>query len=286
MTSPSGSTPAAAASTDLSLRNVQDTLGLSRGVIAGLIAAGFVTPSRGPRNAWRFSFQDVVLLRTAVELQAANIGPRKIVASLKKLRAALPAELPLTGLRISAIGSDVTVRTAGARWQAESGQQLLDFELAPAKGSVTILPLPAHDATAARNHKAAALFAHGESLEATDKAGAEAVYRHAMATAPERADIVLNLGALLCETGRCGEAIALFDRAIGRFPADASLHFNRAVALEDRGRDAEALAGYEACLRIDPALADAHFNAARLHENLGDAKKAVRHLSAYRRLLR
>ena len=54
------------------LRGIQSMLGLSRGVIAGLIAAGFVTPSRGTRNEYRFSFQDVVLLRTAHSLQAAQ----------------------------------------------------------------------------------------------------------------------------------------------------------------------------------------------------------------------
>lgn len=303
----------------LSLRSVQDTLGLSRGVIAGLIAAGFVTPTRGARNAYRFSFQDVVLLRTAVDLQAAHIGPRRIVAALKKLRAALPADLPLTGLRIDAVGSDVTVRTGGTRWHAESGQQLLDFEVVPMTGSVTLLPRPIrspgssspflsasepvsettrrprdapsradttapHDAAAARNDQASALFERAEALEATDTRAAEATYRQAMTTAPERADIVLNLGALLCDAERFGEAVALFDRALVRFPADASLHFNRAIALEDQGRDAEALAAYEACLRLEPTLADAHFNAARLHEKMGDAKKAVRHLSAYRRL--
>ena len=58
-------------------------LGLSRGVVAGLIAAGFVTPSRGPRNEYRFTFQDLVLLRTALALQAARIPPRRILRSLR-----------------------------------------------------------------------------------------------------------------------------------------------------------------------------------------------------------
>ena len=39
---------------------------------SGLIASGFVAPSRGPRNEYRFTFREVVLLRTAVELQAAR----------------------------------------------------------------------------------------------------------------------------------------------------------------------------------------------------------------------
>ncbi|MEO8527064.1 MAG: tetratricopeptide repeat protein, partial [Caldimonas sp.] len=78
----------------------------------------------------------------------------------------------------------------------------------------------------------------------------------------------------------------LYDEALRRFPDEALLHFNRAVALEDKGRPADALAGYNTSLQLDPDLADAHYNAARLHEQLGDAKKALRHLSAYRRLER
>jgi len=40
-------------------------LGLSRSAIVRLVESGFVKPGRGPRRAYVFSFQDVVLLRTA-----------------------------------------------------------------------------------------------------------------------------------------------------------------------------------------------------------------------------
>ena len=129
-------------------------------------------------------------------------------------------------------------------------------------------------------------FARGEALEANDPHAAEAAYRSALALDPGLADASLNLGALLCEARRYAEAVQLYDDAVRRSPDVALLHFNRAIALEDQGRPMEALASYNASLQLDPDLADAHFNAARLHEQLGDAKKAVRHLSAYRRLQR
>ena len=72
MTTPADASP-------YTIRGIQEMLGLSRGVISGLIAAGFVTPTRGARNEYRFTFQDVVLLRTAHRLQAAQIPPRKIL---------------------------------------------------------------------------------------------------------------------------------------------------------------------------------------------------------------
>jgi hypothetical protein len=49
---------------DYTLRSLQSILGVSRRVLSGLIDAGFVQPTRGKRNEPRFTFQDVVLLRT------------------------------------------------------------------------------------------------------------------------------------------------------------------------------------------------------------------------------
>src|SRR5512138_1782818 len=111
-------------------------LGLSATTVSRLVDAGFVTPSRGPRNEFQFSFQDVVLLRTAHRLQSAKIPPRKIVKALASLRAQLPEQLPLSGLRISAVGNDVAVHEGGVRWEAETKQLLLDFEVTPAGGTV------------------------------------------------------------------------------------------------------------------------------------------------------
>jgi tetratricopeptide (TPR) repeat protein len=281
-----------------SIRSIQEMLGLSRGVVSALIASGFVVPSRGPRNEYRFTFQDVVLLRTAVELQSARITPRKILAALRKLRSTLPAELPLSGLRITAIGNDVTVRDGRSQWHADSGQMVMDFELAPVRGTVAFLqrvpPAPAAADAGGRARPYAAplrddvdaVFSRGEALEASDRRGAEAAYRKVLVLDPDHADAYLNLGALLCEGRRCDEAVTLYDEALRRHPDEALLHFNRAIALEDQGRLDEALGSYHASLRLAPDLADAHYNAARLHEQLGDAKKAVRHFSAYRRLQR
>ena len=50
------------------VREVERLLGLSRNTILALVDAGFVTPARGARNAWRFSFQDLIVLRTAQAL--------------------------------------------------------------------------------------------------------------------------------------------------------------------------------------------------------------------------
>jgi tetratricopeptide (TPR) repeat protein len=254
-------------------------LGLSRHIVAGLIAEGFVAPTRGSRNEWRFTFQDLMLLRTAHALHTSKIPPRKILRSLAQLKAALPKELPLTGLRITAIGADVAVRDRDGQWQAGSGQLLMDFDVAPAAGSVAIL-----ERSSAAGPDAAAWFERAVALEATDPAGAEAAYRQALALAPDLAEAYLNLGAMWSEAGRFAELAELSEQAVVQCPGSALIHFNRGVALDHLERLPDAMASYERSLVLDPSLADAHYNLGRLREQLGDQRGALRHFSAYRRL--
>ena len=267
------------AASTYTLRRVQAMLGLSRRVIAGLVEQGFVRPGRGPGNAYRFSFQDLMLLRTAHALRRARIPPRRILAALAKLKATLPAELPLTGLRITAIGADVAVRSPQGQWQADSGQFLMDFDVAPLAGAGSV-------AIIERGHDddADAWFERGRALEGTDADAAEAAYRQALALVPDHVDAAVNLGALWSEAGRYEEVVALCDAAAARGVRSALIDFNRGVALDHLERLREAAASYEASLTLDPALADAHYNLARVREQLGDARGALRHYNAYRRL--
>ena len=270
---------------DYSLRSLQSLLGVSKRVLTGLIDAGFVQPTRGRRNELRFTFQDVVVLRTAFQLQSAKIASRKILRALAKLKAELPEELPLSGIRITAVGDSVAVKTGLAQWDAVSGQHLLDFEVAPIKGDVAFLDsIPRN--LKSREQQADEWFALGEQLTSTDVVGAEQAYRKVLELAPSpHYSAYTNLGVLLCEAEtRCEEALSVFDRALEHFPDDALLHFNRAVALEELKLYDVAAAAYERCIELDPNHADAHFNLARLSEIRGDKQGLVRHLSAYRRL--
>ncbi len=276
--------PAAPPSGDAgyTLAQVQQRIGLTRGAVSGLVAAGFVTPTRGPRGAWRFAFHDLLLLRTAHALRRARVAPRRIVSALSTLRRTLPDELPLAGLRITAAGNKVVVRDrGGATWEPDSGQQVLDFEVASVAGDVAFLDTDG-DAAAGAD----AWFRAGQLAEGNDAAAAESAYRAALACDPAHVDASLNLGALLCERGRCDDADALYAAALAAGADDARLHFNHAIALEDRQQVDDALAAYERALDRDPRLADAHWNSALLLEARGDARAALRHYSAYRRLVR
>lgn len=263
------------------MRAVEELLGLRRQAIVGLISAGFVAPSRGPRNEFRFTFQDVVILRTAHRLQEAHVPFRRILVSLRTLRERLPEEIPLSGLRITAIGGDIAVRSPDAQWEAPSGQFLLDFEVTDKAEHLQVISrLPVVEGP----DEAEAHFRRGHRLEATDPGRAEDAYRQALGVDTMHAPSLLNLGALLCRQGHCDDAAELYEAALAAIPDHPGLHFNLGIALEDQRRYASAIAAYERALELDPELADAHYNVALLHERLGNARQALRHLSAYRRL--
>src|SRR3954464_3571775 len=121
------------------VREVQKLLRLPRSTIRALIDAGFVSPARGPRKAWRFSFQDLIVLRTAQSLVTAKVSPKRITRSVRELRRHLPAAMPLSGLSICAVADRVVVREGTSRWQADSGQYLLAFEGDPTSGSLSVI---------------------------------------------------------------------------------------------------------------------------------------------------
>jgi tetratricopeptide (TPR) repeat protein len=289
------------------LRAVQASLGLSRRVLDALVAQGFVTPARGPGRTLRFTFQDLLLLRTAHALQASQVPPRKILRALAQLQAMLPRELPLSGLRLSAVGAEVAVRDRHGAWRADSGQMLMDFEVAPTGASVSFIDRVG--AAGARGAAAAPVsaappgagvvpeleaercFERGVALEAKSGVAAQAAYERSLSLQPGHLGATLNLGALWSESGRHADVVALCDAALASaLPAPDSqralLHFNRAVALDHLERLREAEAAYRRALALDPELADAHYNLARLHEQQGDARGALRHFNAYRRLQR
>ncbi len=262
------------------LPEVEQLLGLSRGTIRALIDAGFVSPQRGPRRAWLFSFQDLIVLRTARSLAEAKVPAKRITASVQALRKRLPESMPLSGLRISAVGDRVVVREGASRWQAESGQYLLAFEGDPAAGSLSIIERKREGAP----QGAESWFERALELEAGDPEGAAQAYGRAIEADAAFVDAHLNLGLLLHDHGRLAQAELVYRdglRACGGAPL---LHYNLAVLLEDMERKEEALAEYESALSIDPRMADGHYNLALLCRDLGRPKDAIRHMAQYRRL--
>lgn len=254
------------------VREVEKLLRLSRRTIHSLVRAGFVSPSRGPRQTYLFSFQDLIVLRTAQALAAANVSAKRITKSLKELRRHLPDAMPLSGLSIDAVGDRVVVKEGASRWQADSGQYLLAFEGDPAAGALKVIE---------RND----WFERAVELEERDAEAAIKAYEQATAADPALVDAHINLGRLLHEAGRLKEAERAYRDALKACGADPLVLYNLGVLLEDMERKLEALDSYEAALRADPRMADCCYNLALLCENLEKPREAIRYMAQYRRLV-
>jgi tetratricopeptide (TPR) repeat protein len=265
--------------------DVARMLGLSEARVRGYARAGFVNARRGRRGELRFSFQDLVLLRAASGLLSSRVPPRRVRRSLSRLRQQLPDGHSLAAVRISADGDRVVVRDGRAAWNPDSGQGLLDFGVAEVAERVAPL-LERAARPGSEPLDAGSWYAWGCDLEDGAPEQAKEAYRRVLALDPAHAGAHLNLGRLLHQGGDAAGAESHYRRALAAAPDDPIAAFDLGVALEDRGRDAEAPEAYRRALDADPGLADAHHNAARICERLGQGREAVRHLGAYRRLVR
>jgi len=279
------------------VKDVERVLRLSRATIRSLVNAGFVTPVRGPRKAWQFSFQDLIVLRTAQTLLRAKVPPRRILRSLRELRRTLPESMPLSGLAIGAEGDRVVVREGAGRWQADDGQYVLEFANDAGNGGMRVVEvapaMPMAPAAAASTPAASSSgavdpdrwFERGAELEERDTGAAIAAYEKAVAANPGLLDASVNLGRLLHDRGDLARAEAVYRAAIAASGDDAVLWFNLGVLLEDRSRADEARDAYEASVRSDATFADGHYNLALLFEKMKRPKDALRHMARYRILV-
>jgi len=112
---------------------------------------------------------------------------------------------------------------------------------------------------------------------------AETLYRTTLAKNPESWMAHNNLGQLLDQSGRTGEAIAEYRESL-RLKPDARVHFNLGVALASEGRIGEAILHYEAALKLDPTDAEAHINLALLCVRMGRLDEAITHDEAALRI--
>jgi tetratricopeptide (TPR) repeat protein len=260
-------------------------LEISVGEVHSWVRAGVIEPRRGPRHEYRFSFQDLVVVRAARAL-ASELPARRVKRALRRLRAQLPHGRGLAGVRLAVEGEDIVVRDGAVAWEPESGQAVLDFGAPRLVPGIPALPARAAPAPGvSREADAESWFELGCELESESAAQARDAYRRALELDPDHFDARVNLGRLLHESSEFAAAEANYRLALRTRPGDATASFNLGVVLEDLTRPAEALAAYEQAIGTDPRYADAHYNLSQLHERLRHPAQALRHLQTYRALI-
>ncbi len=205
-----------------------------------------------------YSFQDLLVLRMAGELSAADVPVDKIITVIENMRAFLPG-----GMLHSPTMRPL--EAGGVRRAKERGV-----------GVFHVKGRRRHPARAAQRH-----FERALTLEDTDAEAAQAAYLKSLAADAHHVEARINLGRLLHLSGKHAAAEEVYRAGL---TANALLSYNLALLLEDLDRESEAILAYRDALAHDPALADAHFNLARLHERAANPQDAFRHRLAYRRL--
>ena len=254
-----------------------------------MVRAGWCRPGRDGRR-YRFAFQDVVLLRTALGLRQAQVPAARVRGALRELLRQLPPDRPLSGVRIVAAGGRVVARTGDRVWQPESGQLQFAFtvdELARRAAPPRVLPARrAAPPAVAEDESAIEWFERGVALEDEDVDAARAAYEKAVAIDPDHADAWVNLGRLAHEAGDPDVALRCYHEALARDETDPVTHFNLALAYEDLDKPSEAATHYLRAVAINPRFADAHYNLSQLLSRLGRRDEATRHMVRYRQLMR
>lgn len=238
-----------------------------------------VSQSKAPRT---YSFQNLVLLRTAKGLTEAGVSSRQVRKVLECLQRQLGDGQAITSLKIYASGKRVVAWDGESRWQPDSGQFVLNFDTAQ------LLPAarfrPRRESQPIPSEVAQAWFERAVALQEDSQEEARRAYEEAIRLRPGFVDAQINLGLLHHNAGHLAEAEAWYRRALHHDPSLALAHFNLGVVLEDQQKKSDAIAAYQEAVRQAPDFREAHCNLAQLYEALGRQRDALRHYAAAKRL--
>jgi len=243
-----------------------------------------VYPERTSGGHYRYSFQDIVLLRATRRLCGPRRSTRRIAEILNELSQTLPADRSLSSVQLRRVGSRILARDVDALWEPESGQTVLDFE-SMTKQSVAELHASGYGVRETDNaadwFDLALEYENGGSTK-----DAERAYRRACTSDRRHLNSRINLGRLRHSAGALEEAESLYREALEIDARHPIALFNLGVVLEDRGDAESAIECYKLSIDADAQIAEAHYNLARLYVRQSAESEAIRHYARYKSLMR
>src|ERR1700733_5447567 len=212
-------------------KDLERLFGLPASAVRSLTRAGHLNPvKRGGRL--HYSFQDLLMLRTASALRSARISARRINRTLHTLRSTLPAGAALDQRSLTALGNQIAVREGQVLWESESGQYVLALDIGEARGGLHVITR--QTASPAPSDSADEQYARAYGLEDIDEELARAAYEACLEADPHHIDARINLGRLLHLSGLLADAERIYR---GSQKPQPLLAFNLAVLLEDLNRE-------------------------------------------------
>ena len=236
-------------------------------------------------EATGYRFRDLVAARVAAQLLHEGATVRRVREALEGARRLAPgSESPLAELRLSVDGARIVVEQDRRRFDARTGQALLDFPAVElereARESLAwgrVRPMiPPSDAAEVWFARASEWDGDPERWESAVEA-----YERVLAIDPGYAAAWNNLGLLQHRMGHYERARTCYRAGLDADQTCPQAAFNLGSLSEDLGDLAAAVGWYRRALEIDPDYADAHFNLAGVLGKLGRNDSASLHWRRY-----
>jgi tetratricopeptide (TPR) repeat protein len=234
----------------------------------------------------QYSFTELGDLRTLRDLRARRISARRIRAALDAMHRTAGTEDGLREVLAAARGVRLRFRHEGSLLDPMTQQMAFDFEIADARERRLQMVGSPGAADGRRSVKVQEMFLQAVRLE--EEAGtlgeAIALYEAILATRPDHAPTLINLGTIHYNQRQYGEAERLYRSATEADAGYALAFFDLGNVLDELERLPEATAAYQRAVELVPHYADAHYNLALSFERQGQRRRALRHWLTYVRL--
>jgi tetratricopeptide (TPR) repeat protein len=278
-----------------SIRDVARILAVQESRLRYWMQTGFVGPTVRKGGRFYYTFCDVVAVKAAKDLLAADIPLQKARKAVEALKKALPGDThPHSKLRVCSDGESIVALADDIAFEPIGGQVVMAFNV-PTFGEhiAEVLAMPRVDPSAPQTVEDSPTEANGgttayrhfvEACAAMDRGDlqtAEHLFRQAVDLEPHMAAALTNLGNLVYRQGEMEEARKLYERALEHDPNQPEARYNLANLLDDLGETDMAIAELRKVCAAAPEFADAHYNLGLMLANVGGTSQAKHYLERY-----
>lgn len=278
-----------------SIRDVARILALQESRLRYWMQVGFVGPTVRKGGRFYYTFCDLVAVKAAKDLLAADIPLQRVRKAVESLKKVLPADThPASRLRLCSDGNTIVALADDIAFEPIGGQVVMAFNLPTFGEHISeVLAMPRVDPSAPQEITDSPTEANGgttayrmfvEACAAEDRGEtqlAEHLFRQAIDLEPNMAAALTNLGNLVYRQGEVEEARRLYERALEHDPVQPEARYNLANTLEDLGEIELAVAELRKVCAAAPDFADAHYNLGLMLAQLGGTAQAKQHLERY-----
>jgi Tfp pilus assembly protein PilF len=287
-----------------SVRDVARILAVEESRLRYWMQTGFVGATVRKGGRFYYTFRDLVAVKAAKDLLAADVSLQAARKAVDALRKQLPDDThPTSRMRVCSDGETIVAIADDRAWEPVGGQVVMAFNL-PSFGEhvVQTLALPrvdpasvspngadgapvmVEDSPTEANNGTTAYRTFVEACAAEDRGDsrmAEHLFRQALELEPNMAAALTNLGNMVYRQGELEEARDLYQRALDGDPTQPEARYNLANLLEDLGETDLAVAELRRVCAAAPEFADAHYNLGIMLAQIGGTAQAKQHLERY-----